>query len=208
PRGWRSSFCVENEEEEEEDVDGVCLLSGSRTTIPWKRPMKGFNVPVSLPLTSTSTAPTALSRPSKRRMRSSKVPASVPMTSTSRASTSSTLSTSSTESTKSKSTTTTTTTTTSTSTSARQSNKKQKAAYVLEEPWHSLTVSLGKIGNGENDVVLPKPLATMKPIHAQLFEHAVNSLKEFQARKPREKDRSFKRRSNRNVMYPKYNVRQ
>ncbi|KAF9176155.1 hypothetical protein BGZ49_006616, partial [Haplosporangium sp. Z 27] len=42
--------------------------------------------------------------------------------------------------------------------------------------------------NGENDVVLPKPLATMKPIHTQLFEHAVDSLKEFQAQKPQEKD--------------------
>ncbi|GJJ77246.1 hypothetical protein EMPS_09605 [Entomortierella parvispora] len=66
--------------------------------------------------------------------------------------------------------------------------KKARASYTTEDPWRSLVSSLIKLINGESDVTFPMALPCMSPNHTQLFEHAVDSLKKFQAQEIKNRD--------------------
>ncbi|KAF8937739.1 hypothetical protein BGZ58_002230 [Dissophora ornata] len=66
--------------------------------------------------------------------------------------------------------------------------KKSRTTYATEEPWCSLTLSFTKIINGEKNVRFPAPLPSMSPIHAELFQHAVKSMQEYQAQDAQEKN--------------------
>ncbi|KAG0306838.1 hypothetical protein BGZ99_001664, partial [Dissophora globulifera] len=78
--------------------------------------------------------------------------------------------------------------TASTESSCSTTDKKQRTTYTSEEPWRSLTITLAKIVNGEKNATFPESLPTMTPVHAQLFDHAVKSLEEYQAQSCQEKD--------------------
>ncbi|KAF8926572.1 hypothetical protein BGZ47_002656 [Haplosporangium gracile] len=67
-------------------------------------------------------------------------------------------------------------------------NKLRKNLCATEEPWHSLTISLIDMVNGKKDVSFPEQLPDMLPVHALLFDHAVESLKEYQNQGHQEKD--------------------
>ncbi|KAF9203139.1 hypothetical protein BGZ59_001795 [Podila verticillata] len=66
-------------------------------------------------------------------------------------------------------------------TSTHSARKKARAAYTTEDPWCSLISSLTKLIHGENNVTFPVALLCMSPTHTHLFEHAVESLKKYQA---------------------------
>ncbi|KAF9577831.1 hypothetical protein BGW38_006712, partial [Lunasporangiospora selenospora] len=59
--------------------------------------------------------------------------------------------------------------------------KRVRTAYTTEEPWCSLISSLTKLIHGETNVTFPVAMPHMSTAHTQLFEHAVDSLKKYQA---------------------------
>ncbi|ORY94351.1 hypothetical protein BCR41DRAFT_242503 [Lobosporangium transversale] len=65
----------------------------------------------------------------------------------------------------------------STSKKPRSPTKRRKAMCATEEPWSSLTKSLMKIKS-----------PSMNPLHAELFDHSVNMLKEYQGQSEQQKD--------------------
>ncbi|KAF9318827.1 hypothetical protein BG006_003124, partial [Podila minutissima] len=66
-------------------------------------------------------------------------------------------------------------------TSYHSARKRARAVYTTEDPWRSLISSLTKLIHGENNVTFPAALPCMSPTHMHLFEHAVDSLKKYQA---------------------------
>ncbi|KAF9385135.1 hypothetical protein BGX21_001137 [Mortierella sp. AD011] len=64
---------------------------------------------------------------------------------------------------------------------SRSRRKRARISYTTEEPWRSLISSLSKLIQGESNVTFPAALPCMSPKHTHLFEHAVDSLKKYQA---------------------------
>ncbi|KAF9173681.1 hypothetical protein BGX21_003516 [Mortierella sp. AD011] len=60
-----------------------------------------------------------------------------------------------------------------------------------EEPWHSLTHSLMEVFNGQKNVSFPEPPPDMPSSHSLLFDHAVDSLKQYRDQGPKQKDKDI-----------------
>ncbi|KAF9091845.1 hypothetical protein BGX27_001955 [Mortierella sp. AM989] len=69
-----------------------------------------------------------------------------------------------------------------------RSSKKKKVMCATEEPWNALTRSLTRVINCEKGVKFPQKLSSMDPLRAELFDHAVNMLKEYQGQSEQQKD--------------------
>ncbi|KAF9428994.1 hypothetical protein BGZ76_001970 [Entomortierella beljakovae] len=67
--------------------------------------------------------------------------------------------------------------------------KGTESRYSTEEPWHSLTHSLMEVFNGQKNVSFPELPPDMPSSHSLLFDHAVNSLKQYQDQGPKQKDK-------------------
>ncbi|KAG0220485.1 hypothetical protein BGW41_007918, partial [Actinomortierella wolfii] len=66
--------------------------------------------------------------------------------------------------------------------------RRKKHLHITEEPWRSLTISLMDMVNGKKGVMFPSRLPDMLPEHGLLFDHAVESLKEYQNQEVQDKD--------------------
>ncbi|KAG0004806.1 hypothetical protein BGZ79_008051 [Entomortierella chlamydospora] len=73
----------------------------------------------------------------------------------------------------------------------RNETKGTESRYSTEEPWHSLTHSLMEVFNGQKNVSFPEPPPDMPSSHSLLFDHAVDSLKQYRDQGPKQKDKDI-----------------
>ncbi|KAF8924956.1 hypothetical protein BGZ47_003557, partial [Haplosporangium gracile] len=70
----------------------------------------------------------------------------------------------------------------------RSIKTKKGPLYATSELWHSLTIALMEVVNGKKNVAFLAQEPSMPSLHARLFDHAVESLKEYHSQEPQRKD--------------------